>query len=165
MMGVLPDERMAFAGNGICPNDASVLKRVTAVLVEQHDEWEVAERRYLSEESMALRSTRRSSTTRGCPWRSRPERMIGVESTSTRPIYTSWRDVILAFNERVRGLSPEAPTTSGLSIDKETGMLARMSLIDRLTSDRAGQGAWLGRDVNKCRVQARWIQRGSRLRT
>jgi hypothetical protein len=54
MMGVLPDERMAFAGNGICPNDASVLKRVTAVLVEQHDEWEVAERRYLSEESMAL---------------------------------------------------------------------------------------------------------------
>jgi hypothetical protein len=91
--------------------------------------------------------------------------MIGVESTSTRPIYTSWRDVILAFNERVRGLSPEAPTTSGLSIDKETGMLARMRLIDRLTSDRAGQGAWLGRDVNKCRVRARWIQRGSRLRT
>jgi transposase-like protein len=38
---------------GVFPNDASVLRLITAVIVETHDEWQVAERRYLSEESMA----------------------------------------------------------------------------------------------------------------
>jgi putative transposase len=38
---------------GIFPNDASALRLITAVCVEQHDEWLVAERRYLSEESIA----------------------------------------------------------------------------------------------------------------
>ena len=38
---------------GIFPNDASVTRLITAVVVEFHDEWAVAERRYLSEESMA----------------------------------------------------------------------------------------------------------------
>jgi putative transposase len=38
---------------GIFPNDASVARLVTAVVIETHDEWAVAERRHLSEESMA----------------------------------------------------------------------------------------------------------------
>lgn len=38
---------------GIFPNDASVARLVTAVVLETHDEWAVAERRYLSEDSMA----------------------------------------------------------------------------------------------------------------
>jgi len=38
---------------GIFPNDAAALRLITAVCVEQHDEWIAAERRYLSEQSMA----------------------------------------------------------------------------------------------------------------
>ena len=38
---------------GIFPNDAAISRLVTAVVVETHDEWAVAERRYLSEETMA----------------------------------------------------------------------------------------------------------------
>jgi len=38
---------------GVFPNDAAILRLVTAVVLEQHEEWTVAERRYLQQESMA----------------------------------------------------------------------------------------------------------------
>ena len=39
---------------GVFPNPASLLRLAGAVLVEAHDEWQVGERRYLSDASMAL---------------------------------------------------------------------------------------------------------------
>jgi hypothetical protein len=39
---------------GIFPNEAAITRLAGAVLLEIHDEWAVADRRYLAEGSMAL---------------------------------------------------------------------------------------------------------------
>ena len=39
---------------GIFPNDTALLRLASCVLIEAHDEWQVSDRRYLSEASMAL---------------------------------------------------------------------------------------------------------------
>jgi putative transposase len=46
---------------GVIPNPAALLRRAGAVLVEAHDEWQVSDRRDLSEGSMALFVNRRAS--------------------------------------------------------------------------------------------------------
>jgi len=46
---------------GIFPNEASVVRLAGAVLLDTHDEWQVVDRRYFSEGSMALLDTSRDN--------------------------------------------------------------------------------------------------------
>ena len=39
---------------GIFPNEASAIRLVGAILADLHEEWQVSDRRYLSEDSMSL---------------------------------------------------------------------------------------------------------------
>jgi putative transposase len=53
---------------GVFPNPEALLRLAGAVLVEAHDEWQVSDRRYLSEGSMPCSTGRPSRRRR---WRSR----------------------------------------------------------------------------------------------
>ncbi|WP_231110194.1 transposase, partial [Mycobacterium avium] len=46
---------------GVLPNPAAQLRLAGSVLVEAHDEWQVAEKRYLSETTLALLHPRSDS--------------------------------------------------------------------------------------------------------
>jgi putative transposase len=48
---------------GFFPNPDALLRLARAVLVEAHDEWQVSDRRYRSEASMALLTTTTTEVT------------------------------------------------------------------------------------------------------
>jgi putative transposase len=63
---------------GIFPDDAAVLRLAGAVLIEAHDEWQVAERRYLSEGSMAKLTQTGDDATRPKEVRRAPAELVAT---------------------------------------------------------------------------------------
>ena len=66
---------------GIFPDDASLLRLASCVLIEAHDEWQVADRRYLSEASMALLTPPEPTTLE--PRRIEPDEVIDQPALQT----------------------------------------------------------------------------------
>ena len=77
---------------GVFPNPAALLRLAGAVLVETHDEWQVSDRRYLSEGSMALVDPADPTLLRR--WRASTDRVIvHPQNLRTATSYTTGGDV------------------------------------------------------------------------
>ncbi len=125
---------------GIFPNDASILLLVTAVVVEDHDEWAVASSGYLSEDSMAkLYAGRDEPVAADCPWPS-PLDTVDVEPLKPASAYTTPRAgsstrCDLAFTQRLSFASARPATAAG-----SDGAGGSSSVPNESTSTAAGTG-------------------------
>lgn len=108
---------------GIFPDDASVIRLVGAVLLDQHDDWAIAERRYLSEESMpAIDPDPEEITTHQHP------RTPGRPTSTTKPRLT----------ELLPPLPGTRPTVAVLRAWRQRQLEEQM-----LTGRRAGDDAFV----------------------
>ena len=72
---------------GVFPNPAALLRLAGSVLIETHDEWQVSDRRYLSEASMAQIGANDTKTARR--WPSPHSSRHSSTSTTAKPITTA----------------------------------------------------------------------------